>query len=101
MKAADDVSHSVSRFHTDHRLTVKRTNNKKRIIIATSIVVIIGKTFLLNVNLVISALVLIAVCVCAYFRLQYRKREIKELHAYMKNLVDQVNTSPTSRWKVL
>lgn len=45
------------------------------------------------------ALVLIAVCVCAYFRLQFRKREIKELHSYMKNLVDQVNSSPTSRWK--
>lgn len=47
----------------------------------------------------ILALVLIAVCVCAYFRLQFRKREIKELHSYMKGLVDQVNSSPTSRWK--
>ncbi|KAI6183226.1 Cathepsin B [Aphelenchoides bicaudatus] len=63
-----------------------RRTNKKRLCIGSSIVIVI-------------ALVLIAVSVAAYFRLQFHKREIKDLHAYMKGLVDQVNGSPTSRWK--
>ncbi|KAI6230162.1 Cathepsin B [Aphelenchoides fujianensis] len=90
MKTADDTT-GVGRHplhqHT-HRspLGSKRSSGKKRLCIGIGVAVII-------------ALALIAVCVCAYFRLQFRKREIKELHAYMKNLVDQVNSSPTSRWK--
>ncbi|KAI6181491.1 Cathepsin B [Aphelenchoides besseyi] len=92
MKTIDDTTTGVGRHplhhHHTHRspLGSKRTSTKKRWCIGISVVVIIG-------------LVLIAVCVCAYFRLQFRKKEIKDLHAYMKNLVDQVNSSPTSRWK--
>ncbi|CAD5211137.1 unnamed protein product [Bursaphelenchus xylophilus] len=44
-------------------------------------------------------IILLGICGMTYYRQQIRKQELKDLHSYMKNLVDTVNNSPKSRWK--
>ena len=114
MKVTDDagaLGHHHSLHHHQQRamagggLATKRASNRKRLCIGAAIAVIVGEDCNRRGNdfrprRALLGLVVIAVCVGAYFRLQARKREVHDLHAYMRQLVKDVNSSPTSRWKV-